>query len=244
VGCCLSSLITGDDFFHTPLHSIPPFWGSCRSIAIRIGTKKLEWWVHQKGKKFKDVYSFWFNTWMWRTPCWTDRRTLHNGFFLSRGEACGPFIYQCWGLPHGLAQCASRMTVSSASVSSDLKALYKSVIIIIIIDVLMHSIVWQNGIKLLCAYKPLCGVGGHWCVAIDQTWWWAFRSQRIFYFGRSLVVSGEWWLCAEWSVPACSQQELAWLCGPIIIGRFADSCNTWCLQSFGHLLSLDYCNNM
>ena len=44
------------DFFHTPLHLMPPLWGLCWNIAIPFGVKKkLEWWGYTMVKKVFNI---------------------------------------------------------------------------------------------------------------------------------------------------------------------------------------------
>ena len=65
-------------FFHTPLHSTPPLWGSLQNSATPFGVEKLEWLGYSMMKKFRRyLYSFWRNSRTWQTVGQTDTQTPH-----------------------------------------------------------------------------------------------------------------------------------------------------------------------
>ena len=69
-------------FFHTPLHSTPPLWGSLQNSATPFGVEKLEWLGYSMMKKFRRyLYSFWRNSRTCQTDGRTDGQTPHADIY-------------------------------------------------------------------------------------------------------------------------------------------------------------------
>ena len=64
-------------------NEFPVSYSTCRgcreNIATRFGIETLEWCRYLMVKKVCDnIYSFWYNAWMWRTPSKTYGQTSHQ----------------------------------------------------------------------------------------------------------------------------------------------------------------------